>query len=142
MTIMKVMNQLQPILKLLNELLGFLGPMMRNGGIFGAQPQPHNTGTSSVEWAILGLAIATLVGVVLLLADRCRHRRHHRHLGWDQPDGFDKPLAIVRMRYSRGEMSREEYQQALEDLSASPELKPTAAPEPPEKAPSRRRGRK
>ena len=142
MTIMKVMNQLQPILKLLNELLGFLGPMMRNGGIFGAQPQPHNTGTSSVEWAILGLAIATLVGVVLLLADRCRHRRHHRHLGWDQPDGFDKPLAIVRMRYSRGEMSREEYLQAAKDLGAAPEHKAEPVPEPVEKAPSRRRGRK
>ena len=139
---MKVMDQLEAITKFLSELQGLLGPMMRNGGIFGNQQSPHDTGTSSVEWAILGLAIAILVGVVLLLADRCRHRRHHRHLGWDQPGEFDKPLAIVRIRYSRGEMSREEYLQALEDLGASPEQKAVPAVTPPEGEKPRRRGRK
>ncbi|MGD0272257.1 MAG: SHOCT domain-containing protein [Gaiellaceae bacterium] len=119
-----------------------LGPMMRHGGAFGVQEHVHGAGTSCVEWAILGLTIAILVGVVLLLADRCRHRRHHRLLGWNQPGGFDKPLAIVRMRYSRGEMSREEYQQALEDLGASPEQKAEPVTEPAEKAPRRRRGGK
>jgi uncharacterized membrane protein len=121
---------------------GLLGPMMRHGDIFGNQQHLHDTGTSSVEWAILGLAIAILLGVILLLADRCRHRQHHRHLGWDHPGGFDKPLAIVRMRYSRGEMSREEYLQALEDLGASPEQKAAPVTEPPEGKPPRRRGRK
>jgi uncharacterized membrane protein len=129
-------------MKLMNRHQGFLGPMMRHGDVFGNQQHLHDTGTSSVEWAILGLAIAILLGVTLLLADRCRHRRHHRHMGWDHPGGFDKPLAIVRMRYSRGEMSREEYQQALEDLGASPEQKTVPAATPPEGEKPRRRGRK
>lgn len=137
---MKVMNEPQVILRLLNELQGFLGPMMHNGGIFGNQQQPHDAGTSTVEWVILGLTIAILVGVVLLIADRCRHRRRHHRLGWNHPGGFDKPLAIVRMRYSRGELSREEYLQALDDLGASPERKAEPATEPAEKPPRRRRG--
>jgi uncharacterized membrane protein len=129
-------------MKVMNENQGLLGPMMRHGDFFGNQQHMHDAGASSVEWAILGLAIAILIGVVLLLADRCAHRRHHRHPGWDRPGGYDKPLAIVRMRYSRGEMSREEYQQALEDLGASPEQKPAPATKPPEGDPPRRRGRK
>jgi len=129
-------------MNVMNGNQGLFGPMMRHGEFFGNQQHMHETGTSSVEWAILGLAIAILIGVLILLTDRCRHRRHHRHFGWDHPGGFDKPLAIVRMRYSRGEMSREDYLQALNDLGASPEQKAEPAPEPPEKAPPRRRGRK
>jgi len=123
-----------------NERL--LGPMMRHGDIFGNQQHLHDTGTSSVEWAILGLAIAILVGVILLLVDRCGRRSHHHHHGWGHQSGFDKPLAIVRMRYSRGEMSREDYLQALEDLGASAEQEPAPAAKPPEGDPPRRRGRK
>jgi uncharacterized membrane protein len=126
----------------MNRYPDLLGPMMRHGEVFG-NGNPHETGTSSVEWAILGLTIAIFVCVLLLLADRCRYRRHHR-LGWIHSGGFDKPLAIVRMRYSRGEMSREEYLQALEDLGASPEQKTAPAPTPaPEGGtPPRRRGRR
>lgn len=130
-------------MNLMNGNQGLFGPMMRHGGIFGNQQHIHEAGTSSVEWAILGLAIAILIGVILLLADRCRRRRHHHQMGWGHhPGGFDKPLAIVRMRYSRGEMSREEYLQAAKDLGAAPEHKAEPVPEPVEKAPSRRRGRK
>lgn len=127
----------------MNPQQRLFGTMMRRGDIFGPEQHLHGTGTSSVEWAILGLTIAILVVVVLLLADRCRHRRHVRHLGWKHSGGFDKPLAIVRMRYSRGEMSREEYQQALEDLGAPPGQESATAGKPPEEdSPRRRRGRK
>jgi uncharacterized membrane protein len=129
-------------MKVMNQHQGFLGPMMRHGDIFGNQQHLHGAGTSPVEWVILGLSIAILLGVILLLADRCRHRRHHRHPGWDHPRGFDKPLAIVRVRYSRGEMSREEFQQALEDLGVSPEQKAATTTKPAEGEPPRRRGRK
>jgi len=124
----------------MNNNQGLFGPMMRHGGNFGLQEHAHGAGTSCVEWAILGLTIAILIGVVLLLADHCRHRRHHHHLGWDHPGGFDKPLAIVRMRYSRGEMNREEYLQALDDLGVSTEQKAEPANEPAAKPPRRRRG--
>lgn len=124
----------------MNEQL--FGPMMRHPGTYDYQEHMHGAGTSSVEWAILGLAIAILVGVLLLLADRCRHRWHHHH-GWGHPGGFDKPLEIVRWRYSRGELSREEYQQALADLGASPEQKSASPVNPPEEGdpPRRRRGK-
>lgn len=118
-----------------------LGPMMRHGGVFG-YPQPaHETGTSSIEWTILGLTIAILIGVVLLLADRCGHRhRHHGH-GWGPSGGFDKPLTMLRLRYSQGEITRDEYLQASRDLGGAPqEEEPPAAEHPP--AAPRRRGQK
>ena len=125
----------------MNRSQSLLGPMMRHGGVFG-YPQPaHETGTSSIEWAILGLTIAILIGVVLLLADRCGHRhRHHGH-GWGPSGGFDKPLTMLRLRYSQGEITRDEYLQASRDLGGAPqEEEPPAAEHPP--AAPRRRGQK
>ena len=62
-------------MNVMNGNQGLFGPMMRHGEFFGNQQHMHETGTSSVEWAILGLAIAILIGVLILLTDRCRHRR-------------------------------------------------------------------
>ena len=115
---------------------GLFGLMMRHGGAYG-----HEAGTSSVEWAILGIVIAILVVVLLLLADRCRHRRHHHLHGWDQHDAPGELLAIVRMRYARGEMTREEYLQSVNDLGAPPGGEETPEIAAPETKPRRRRGR-
>jgi len=119
---------------------GLFGQMMRHGGAYGYHSNMHDAGTSSVEWAILGIVIAILILVLLLFADRCRHRHEHRRHGWDQHGAAaDEPLTIVRMRYSRGEMTREEYLLSLGDLGA-----PLGGNEPPEstepaKRPRRRR---
>jgi uncharacterized membrane protein len=121
----------------MDENGGFFGPMMRHGGAIGQHAQ--DAGTSSVEWAILGLTIAILVLVVLILVDSCRRRRHHLDSGWDRTG---EPLEIVRMRYSRGELSREQYLQTLEDLGAPPEQKPAPAPPTEGAGPPRRRGRR
>jgi uncharacterized membrane protein len=118
---------------------GLFGQMMRN---FGDSSRMHETGTSSVEWAILGIVCAILLVVLFLLVDRCRHRRfHHRH-GWEHHGAPDDPLAVVRTRYARGDMTRDEYLQSLGDLGAPPEEKETT-PESaaPETKPRRRRGR-
>jgi uncharacterized membrane protein len=114
--------------------------MMRHGDMLGYGQHGHEAGTSSIEWAIFGLTIAILVGVVLLLADRCRHRRHHHH-GWGHHGGFDKPLAILRLRYSQGEITRDQFLQASRDLGAAPESAEPEMAEPPPPKP-RRRGRK
>lgn len=117
------------------------GPMMRHGSNMGYPGNAHSAGTSSVEWAILGLAIAILIGVVLLLADRSKHgHRHHGH-GWGPSGGFDKPLTILRLRYSQGEITRDEYLQASRDLGGAPQQEESPAAEHPP-AESRRRGRK
>lgn len=120
---------------------GLFGSMMRHGGAYGYPRNMHDAGTSSVEWVILGIVIAILVVVLLLLADRCRHRRHHQRHGWALHGAPDEPLAIVRMRYSRGEMTREEYLQSLDDLGVPPGKQETPESAEPETKPRRRRGR-
>ncbi|MGC9974934.1 MAG: SHOCT domain-containing protein [Gaiellaceae bacterium] len=121
------------------------GPMMRHGETYGYSLHVHDAGPSPIEWAILGLAIAILVIASLLLFDVCQRRRRRQRF-WSDQGGHDKPLAILRLRYARGEISQDEYSQALADLSASHE--PTAVPadnaetKPEEAQPKRRRGRK
>lgn len=92
-----------------------LGPMLRHGGNMGG---PGGAGTSSVEWWILGLAIAILVIVSLLLLDAYLRWRHMRRVRAGQ-SSHDEPLAILRLRYARGEIAHDEYSQALANLGAS-----------------------
>jgi uncharacterized membrane protein len=124
---------------------GLFGPMMRHGGTMGYPGNAHDAGTSSVEWAILALAIAILVIVTLLLLDaflRWRQMGSFRGV----PGGHDEPLAILRLRYARGEIAHAEYSQALADLGAShgriavPTDNAETTTE--EAQPKRRRGRK
>jgi uncharacterized membrane protein len=110
----------------MNGNQGLFWLLMRHGGATGFSVRMHDAGPSSIEWAILGIVIAILVVVLLLLADRCRHRRFHRRRGWEHHGASDEPLAIVRTRYARGELTREEYLQSLGDLGA-PSGKPEAA---------------
>ena len=122
-----------------------LGPMMRHGGGLGYPGSAHEAGSSSVEWAILGLAIAVLVIVALLLLDAFLRWRHMRRFRTGQ-SGHDEPVAILRLRYARGEITHDEYSQALADIDA---IKVSAAM-PVERVettgeeaqPKRRRGRK
>ena len=117
---------------------GPFGQMMRHGGAHGYSGHMHDAGASSIEWAILGIVVVILIVVLLLLADRCRHRRQLRQHGWGSPDD---PLAIVRTRYSRGELTREDYLQRLDDLGAPPPANEAAESEAPETKPRRRRNR-
>jgi len=118
------------------------GPMMRHGGDVGNPGHMHEAGTSSVEWVILGLAIAILVIVTLLLLDACARRRQMRRFG----RGQDEAVAALRLRYGQGVIGQNEYSQALAELG-TPE---GSATKPVEKAkttaeeaqPKRRRGRK
>jgi uncharacterized membrane protein len=116
--------------------------MMRHGGTYGYPTHMHDAGTSSVEWVILGLAIAILVVVTLLLLDACLRRRQIRRFR----HSHDEPLAIVRLRYARGEIAHDEYSQALTDLGTSEEsaaaLVEKANTKAEEDQPKRRRGRR
>jgi Predicted membrane protein len=121
------------------------GQMMRHGGGFGYHGSAHEAGTSSVEWAILGLAIAILAIVTLLLLDALLRRRHMRRFRAGQ-SGHDKSFEILRLRYARGEIAHDEYSQTLADLgttqgSATTPVERTETIEE-EAQPKHRRGRK
>ena len=121
---------------------GPFGQMMRRGGAYGYSGHMHDGGASSIEWAILGVVIAILVVVLLLLADRCRQRRYHRRNGWEHHGTPDEPLTIVRARYARGELTRDEYLQSLDDLGAPPGEKKEPESTTSKTKPRRRRVRK
>ena len=126
----------------MNGNQGLFGLMMRHGEAHGFSEHMHDTGPSSIEWAILGVVIAILVVVLLLLADRCRHRRYHRRHGSEHHGTPDEPLTIVRARYARGELTRDEYLQSLDDLGAPPGEKKEPESTTSETKPRRRRVRK
>ena len=118
---------------------------MRHGGIMGYPGNAQSAGTSSVEWAILGLAIAILVITTLLLLDAFLRWRHMQRFRSGQ-SGHDEPLAILRLRYARGEIAHDEYSQTLANLGASHERTAVstdnAETTTEEAQPKRRRGRK
>jgi uncharacterized membrane protein len=111
-----------------------LGPMMRHGETYGYSSHMHDAATNSIEWAIFAMTIAILVAVLLLLAAHCRRWRYFH--------GFDKPLALLRLRYAKGEITHDEYLQSLQDLDLSPAENTAAETPAPETKPVRRRDRK
>jgi uncharacterized membrane protein len=68
----------------------------------------------------LGFLVLLVVGAVLLW------RRTN-----DQPARSDEALSLVRMRYARGEMTREEFLAASEDLGGPQPPPPPPPPSPP-----------
>jgi uncharacterized membrane protein len=117
------------------RLFGPDGPGFR---LFGPGPErhfEHGSGANSLEWVIFGLVLAILILLLGLVAMRLaggpgRGRGRRRH-GFE-PDARE----VVRHRYARGEMSREEYLQASQDLAESGSPRgfrrhEPAAPEPP-----------
>ena len=97
---------------------GGRGFFMRMPGDFG--DGHHGAGT--LGWVIFALQLLMLVALAVLLIRAFRfagpspqqqfmlHRRGPRD-----------PLAHVRMRYARGDISREEYLQTTRDLGGEPE---------------------
>ncbi len=63
---------------------------------------------------ILNLAI--IVGIVVLVVWAAR-RFSGGGANWNQPSGGQPPREILQARYARGEITREQYQQMLGDLS-------------------------
>ena len=79
----------------------------------------HGSGASTLEWVIFALTVAILLGVLVLLLDRFARRPKRDRTGTAfTTDVSNEPLAILRHRYSSGEISREEYLQMSEDLGA------------------------
>ena len=105
-------------------------PMQRQLVQWGGE---HRGGADTLEWVIFALL---LVLILLVIAQMTlillRRRRFGRHFGggrhgpgpggppWGRPD----PLAIARMRYARGEISRDDYAQLVRDLGGDTEVEP------------------
>src|SRR5581483_4726194 len=86
-------------------------------------------GNTPLQWATFALVLLIVLTLGALVVARLagggpRHRRHFVKMR--RPGGPD-PLEIVRMRFASGQISREEYVQAVSDLTADA---PTA-PQPP-----------
>ncbi|MBI3740066.1 MAG: SHOCT domain-containing protein [Chloroflexi bacterium] len=69
-------------------------------------------------FGLIGLIInvAIIIGVVLLIVWAVR-RFSGGAVNWNQPSGSQSPREILQARYARGEITREQYQQMLGDLS-------------------------
>ena len=66
---------------------------------------------------LIGLivSIAVLVGIVLLIVWAVRSLTGGPSQ-WKQSSGSQSPADILKVRYARGEITREQYQQMMKDL--------------------------
>lgn len=69
-------------------------------------------------FGLIGLIVnvAIIVGIVLLIVWAVK-RFSGGTANWNQPSGNQSPREILQARYARGEITREQYQQMLNDLS-------------------------
>lgn len=79
-------------------------------------------------WLFFVLVFALLIGLAVFLALRYAGRQAAVPAAAGTA-AIDQPLAVLRMRYARGEVSRDEFLQASEDLEGP--AVPVAKPPPP-----------
>jgi uncharacterized membrane protein len=97
---------------------GFRGPrgMMIPDGFGGG----HH-GAGGLGWVIFALQLLMLVALAVLLVRAFAFPAMPNRRFLMKGRGPRDPLAHVRMRYARGDISREEYLQATRDLGGEPE---------------------
>lgn len=83
----------------------------------------HEGGPGAFGWTVFALQLVLVLGVAWLLASvvlrgRLGRRAVAAPLATGGPAG--DPLGVLRMRYARGELNRDEYLQASTDLGAPP----------------------
>ncbi len=94
----------------------------------------HYGGPSAYGWTVFALQLVIVLGIVWLLASLLLGGR----LGRGKPAAAtagpalpsrrgDDPLAVLRMRYAKGEIEREQYLQASADLGGGDESEPPPA---------------
>ena len=99
----------------------------------------HGGAGSTLDWVIFALQLLMLAALAVLIA-RAFVRRGPRFAGGPPPyvmrlrrgGGAPDSLEILRLRYARGEISRDDYLQAHRDLGgaadAPTEERPTSEP--------------
>ncbi len=89
-----------------------MGAMMT--GMVGTCPGCDTIGM----WTMLVFALLIMVGIALLMVWAIRRATNMGMRESDRPPG-EEPRSILRRRYAAGEISRERYQQMLEELDRS-----------------------
>jgi uncharacterized membrane protein len=90
----------------------------------------HHQGGHPLAWVIFALLLVLLLLVIANLVATLRRRRRGRWPGGPAPwwrhragpafaGGGDAPVEVLRLRYARGEISRDEFLQATADLGRS-----------------------
>lgn len=83
----------------------------------------HGGGNSSLAWATFSLVLLLVLafGAVLIAHAARGPRQWQRRMAFapGPPHGPLDPLELLRIRYARGEISREEFLQGTSDLASS-----------------------
>ena len=82
-------------------------------------PYMEHGGTHLVGWLIFAVLLGLLVLAVVYAFTRMGVAARMRPAP-AAPARLDDPVGILRMRYARGELSREEFLQASDDLGPPP----------------------
>ena len=71
-------------------------------------------------WMLIGLVfvVAAISGLVWLAVTLIRHAENRNPQPKTQEQAGLNPREVAAMRYAKGEISREEYQQILSDLAS------------------------
>ncbi|RIK32554.1 MAG: hypothetical protein DCC56_01720 [Anaerolineae bacterium] len=72
-------------------------------------------GFGGLGWIGLLFNLVIIVGIVILVVWAVR-RFTNGTSNWNQLSGMQSPREILQSRYTRGEITREQYQQMLSDL--------------------------
>ena len=89
----------------------------------------HHAGMSPLEWLLFALLLVAVLMLAAILVSRLAGRsgRWSRTPATAGVAPGQDPLEILRVRYARGEISRDDYLQGTADLTAP---LPTAPPPP------------
>ncbi len=117
-------------------------PMWPNrGGGFGFAPLvlQHHDRPNALAWATFALVLLLVLTVGAMIVARFAARRSRRwhgpgpgrgHFAFAGAGPRHDPLDVLRWRYARGEIGRDEFLQGTSDLTARGEA-PPPPPEPP-----------
>jgi uncharacterized membrane protein len=102
----------------------------------------HHGGPHTLAWVIFGLLLALLLlAIVSLALDAYYRSQGSRPFTKGLPAGMvpgGRALAVLDVRYARGEISRKDYLRAREDLGTPPEADAEATTEVQPPPPGRR----